>query len=167
MKRTIAILLVFLLCVGLSACTQKETGKEQKETGKEVEITIDNVSDYFGVEKTVEDFTCEKSGLFDYSSTITSASATICIRIYRKSECKVKDVSFNVGLLAYDGEVWESYDNLEFVSLPEDGVYEGRFKVRMKSGATAYEVLPYMPFKEPGYSFLWGDLKGSVIVPIE
>lgn len=161
MKKTIAILLALCLCVSLCACTSGGNGKE-------VEITIDNVSDYFGVEKTIEDFKCDKyqlgSGL---TATIKSASATIHIRIYRKSECKVKDVSFNVGLLAYDGKVWESYDNLEFVSLPEDGVYEGRFKVKMKSGATAYEVLPNMPFKEPGYSFLWGNLKGSVIVPTE
>lgn len=118
-----------------------------------VEINIDNVDDYFKVEETVDDFEYTE----DYF--VTSASAKYTIRISKKADCRVKKVSFNLGLLAWDDN-WESYDDLEQVTLSEDGDYEGTFHVKLKNNAS---VLPWF-FGEPKFSILWKDLEGEVIV---
>lgn len=166
MKRVITLLLALVLVFGLVGCSSapaKEANTPQlteEATGKEVEVDIDNWDDYFKIETTIEDFEYEE--LTPGVGLLTSATGKINIRIHRKVDCRVKDVSFNLGLKAYD-DSWESYDNLDYVTLTTDGKYEGSFNISLKDGAT-YNTLIHSQKKEPGYSVLLGDLKGIVIV---
>jgi len=151
MKRVIALLLVLVLVVGLAGCSK----------GKEVEINIDNWDDYFKMEQTIEDFKYEEG----FYGVINSAKAKLNIRIYPKSDFEVKDVSFNLSLttnggLFRDDDKWESYDNVDFVSITEDGHYENSFNVSLKKD----EVLSMASLEEPYYVIQLNDLKGSIIV---
>ncbi len=134
---------------------------DAREALQVIEITIDNWDDYFKIEKTIEDFEYEED-LFG-CGLVQSASAKLNIRISKKVDCKVKNVSFDLGLLAYEDE-WMSYDNLEHVTLTEDGSYEGSFTVRLKDDAALFT---FMLNENPGFSVLLPNLKGSVIIVSE
>ena len=153
MKKTIAFLLAFCLSVGLCGC-----GRE------EVTINIDNVSDYFAVEQTIEGFEYDGNEYAPGFTAVTFAKATLRIKIYKKFDFEVKDFSFNLGLMAWDNDLWESYDDIKEITLYPDGSYEGTFTVTLKSGAYGLDA-PYASFSEPGYSILWGDLTGTILVP--
>ena len=147
MKKCIALLLILILVFGLVGCSK----------GKEIEINIDNWDDYFKIEQSVEDL--EYKEIIAGYGIIDTATAKLNIRIYPKSNFEVKDISFNLGLMAYYNE-WESYDSVDYVSLTEDGHYDNSFKVSLKNGA----AVSVITLQEPGYSPLLQDLKGSIII---
>lgn len=132
---------------------------EAREALQVCEITIDNWDDYFKIEKTITDFKYEESYFsIAGASFVESASAKLNVRITKKVDCKAKNISFNLGLMAYDDN-WNSYDDLEHVTLTEDGCYEGSFYVHLKNDVSMYTFM----LKEPGFSVLLGDLSGQVI----
>lgn len=102
---------------------------------------------------------CSSTPTEETNTAEPTATAKLNIRIYPKSNFEVKDISFNLGLMAYYDE-WESYDSVDYVSLTEDGHYDNSFKVSLKNGA----AVSVITLQEPGYSPLLQDLKGSIII---
>lgn len=135
---------------------------EALETVQIVDINIDNLTDYFTIEKTIEDFEYEAHPTYGF---VDYASATLNVRIYPKTALKAENITFNLGLDAwnlspYAKNLWKDYDNLDYVTLSEDGHYERSFTVEFNEGES---TSIYLDFEEPRYSVLFGELNGKVI----
>jgi len=145
MKKILAVIMTVVMLFGFTGCSSEPT---------KIPITIDNVEDYFDSEVTIHNVNYNVYGDKKYFE----GTAFVTVEIEKVVDCSIEGFSFNLGLYSWDEEKWESYEDLDIVTIPENGRYSKTFEVETSVGA------PFDWIYEPGYSVRWDDLQGNVVV---